>query len=81
MVDLCLLHIPGAIREMSHRFGYRCVVLRDCTIAYEFEDTADEDRMTAAAIRLVETGLGYSADSSDLRQALRSGPTPLPCIR
>ena len=65
MADLCLVSLPGAIREMSSKFGYRCVVLRDCTTAYEFADTCEGGYMTLAAIRLIETGLGYSATSQD----------------
>jgi nicotinamidase-related amidase len=65
MADLCLINIPGGIREMSGKFGYRCVVLRDCTTAYEFEDTHEGRWMTRAAVRLIETGLGYSTTSDD----------------
>ncbi len=65
MADLCLVNVPGAIREMSSKFGYRCVVLRDCTTAYEFADTREHGCMARAAIRLIETGLGYSAVSDD----------------
>ena len=39
MADLCLLNIPGAIREMANVFKYRCAVLRDATTAYEYADT------------------------------------------
>jgi len=69
MADLCLVNVPGAIREMSGKFGYRCVVLRDCTTAYEFEDTYEGGWMTRVAIRLIETDLGYSALSGDFIQA------------
>ncbi len=65
MADLCLMNIPGAIREMASKFGYRCVVLRECTTAYEFADTYEGGWMTRAAIRLIESGLGYSASSTD----------------
>ena len=65
MADLCLVNIPGAIREMAGKFGYRCIVLRDCTTAYEFADTVEGGWMTLAAVRLVETGMGYSATSDD----------------
>ena len=58
MADLCLVNTPGAIREMAGKFAYRCVVLRDCTTAYEFADTHEGGYMTRAAIRLVETSLG-----------------------
>jgi nicotinamidase-related amidase len=65
MADLCLVNISGAIREMSGKFGYRCIVLRDCTTAYEFADTYEGKWMTRAAIRLIETDMGYSALSRD----------------
>jgi len=70
MADLCLMNVPGAIREMSSRFGYRCVVLRDGTTAYEYPDTSDDRSMTRAAIRLVETDLGYSSTCGALIEAL-----------
>jgi len=69
MADLCLVNIPGAIREMSHKFKYRCVVLRDCTTAYEFAETVDGSWMTFAAVRLIESGMGYSAMSDDFISA------------
>jgi nicotinamidase-related amidase len=69
MADLCLVNIPGAIREMSHKFKYRCVVLRNCTTAYEFAETVDGSWMTFAAIRLIESGMGYSAISDDFISA------------
>ncbi|MHC4207337.1 MAG: isochorismatase family protein, partial [Planctomycetota bacterium] len=71
MADLCLVNIPGAIREMSHKFKYRCVVLRDCTTAYEFAETVDGSWMTFAAIRLIESSMGYSAISDDFISACR----------
>ena len=70
MADLCLVNISGAFREMSNRFGYRCAVLRDCTTAYEYEDTWERREMTRAAIRQVETDGGYSAASEDMIAAL-----------
>jgi nicotinamidase-related amidase len=65
MADLCLLNIPGALREMASRFDYRCVALRDATIAYEFDDTVAEQAMTRAALRLIETDLGYTMSSRE----------------
>jgi hypothetical protein len=56
---------------MSHKFKYRCVVLRDCTTAYEFAETADGNWMTFAAIRLIESGMGYSAISDDFISAFQ----------
>ena len=72
MADICLMNSSGAIREMSARFGYRCVVLRDCTVAYEFADSHKDGWMTRAAIRLIETGPGYSASSEDFIAACRA---------
>lgn len=65
MADICLTNSSGAVREMSGKFGYRCVVLRDCTTAYEYEDTYERMEMTRAAIRMIESGMGYSASSED----------------
>ena len=65
MADLCVVNVPGAIREMANRFKYRCVVLRDCTTAYEFQDTYEGRWMNLAAVRLIETDLGDSAASVD----------------
>ena len=72
MADLCLVNIPGAIREMSSRFRYSCVALRECTTAYEFADTYEGGWMTHAAIRLIESGLGFSASSRDFIRACGS---------
>ena len=69
MADLCLVNIPGAIREMAYKFKYRCVVLRDCTVAYEFSETIDGDWMTFAAIRLIESGMGYSSSAAEFIEA------------
>jgi len=63
MADICLMNSSGAIREMADKFGYRCVVLRDCTVAYEFPDTYEGQWMTRAAIRLIESGSGYSVSA------------------
>ena len=65
MADLCLLNIPGALREMATKFHYTCIALRDCTTAYEFPETYDRKSMTHAALRLIESDLGYSSSSDD----------------
>jgi hypothetical protein len=39
VADLCLVNIPGAMREMFSKFGYHCIALRNCTTAYEFAGT------------------------------------------
>jgi nicotinamidase-related amidase len=63
--DLCLVHISGAIKEMTFKFQYRCIVLRDCTTAHEYPETEDGNWMTFAAIRMIETEMGYSATAQD----------------
>jgi nicotinamidase-related amidase len=65
MADICLLDVSGALREMANKFRYHCVALRDCTTAYEYEETHNEGWMTFAAIRRVEQDMGYSALSGD----------------
>jgi hypothetical protein len=74
--DLCLVNVPGAIREMSRMFRYRCIALRDCTVAHEFEDTYEGNWMSRAAIRLIELDLGYSATSLDFVAACEGAPSP-----
>ena len=74
MADICLINSSGAIREMSSRFRYNCVVLRECTTAYEYEDTRAGGWMTLSAIRRIETELGYSASAADLIQAAKAAP-------
>ena len=74
MADLCLMNVPGAIREMFTKFGYNCITLRDCTTAYEFADTHEGRWMTLAAIRMLETDLGFTATSGDfISAALKVG--------
>jgi len=70
MADLCLVNIAGGIREMANKFQYRCIALRDCTTAYEYADTVDEQIMNRAVMRHIETDLGYTADGADLIEAL-----------
>lgn len=72
MADLCLVNVPGAVREMASRFKYRCIVLRDCTTAYEFSETHEGKWMTFAAIRMIESGLGFSATSDDFIGACKA---------
>lgn len=65
MADICLLDVPGALREMANKFRYRCVALRDCTTAYEYEETYENNWMTYAVIRRIEQDMGYTASSAD----------------
>lgn len=58
--NLCILDSPAAMREMQ-RYGYRCLLLRDCTLAVEFPDTIAERLHTRVAIRAVEKWVGATA--------------------
>jgi nicotinamidase-related amidase len=68
--NLCILDSPAAMKAMRDR-GYRCVLLREATLACEFPDTLETLALTRAAIRYVEAWVGYSASAGDLMQALR----------
>lgn len=87
MADVCLVGVSGAIREMKERYGYRVIALRDCTTAFEFEDTLkDGDRaadgwMTHAALRRIELEYGYSADSTAVRRACERAVETAPARR
>ena len=70
--DLCLMLIPAALKEMSMRYDYRTIVLRDCTTTIEYPDTVDELLRTKLAIRLVESRMGYSTTSEAFITACRA---------
>lgn len=72
MADICLMEVSGALKEMADKFRYTCVALRDCTTAYEFEETYDQMWMTFAAIRRVEQEYGFSATAEDVVEACRA---------
>ena len=72
MADICLINSSGAIREMANRYRYNCVVLRECTVAYEYPETVEGRWMTFAAIRLMETEFGCSASADDFIAAAKA---------
>jgi nicotinamidase-related amidase len=63
--DLCLMDVPGAMKEMALRFNYRCILLRDCTTTVEQPDTVGDLLRTRLAVRQAEYTVGYSATSGD----------------
>jgi len=71
MADICLINSSGAMREMAGKYRYSCVVLRECTTAYEYADTCEGRWMTRSAIRRIETELGYSASARDFIAAAK----------
>lgn len=67
--NLCILDSPAAMKAMSSR-GYRCVLLREATLALEFAETVEQRINTAVAIRYVESWVGYSASALDYISAM-----------
>lgn len=59
--DICLLNT--AVSAMYR--NYRVIVLRDCTLAAEFEDTLADRQMTWFGIRYVEAMVGFTATSDE----------------
>jgi nicotinamidase-related amidase len=66
--NLCILDSPAAMRAMAGR-GYRCVLLRDATLAVEFPDTIDDRTNTRVALRYIEAWVGYTASTADFVRA------------
>ena len=65
--NLCILDSPCAMKAMSG-LGYRCVLLREGTMAIEFPDQPPTQH-TESAIRYVESWVGYSASAEDFLRA------------
>ncbi|NLH98997.1 MAG: cysteine hydrolase [Chthonomonadales bacterium] len=62
--NLCILDSPASMKPMAGR-GYRCVLLRDATMAVEFPETLADRVHTQTAIRYVECWVGYTASVRD----------------
>ncbi|MEC9380267.1 MAG: cysteine hydrolase family protein [Candidatus Latescibacterota bacterium] len=63
--NMCVLHRDYGMRAMAAR-GYDVVLVRDATSAIEMADTLDNLEITAASVRDVEVGVGYSVLTGDL---------------
>ncbi len=59
--DICLLN---TVINAMYR-NYRVILLRDCTLAAEFEDTLADLRMTWYGIRYVEAMVGFTVTSEE----------------
>jgi nicotinamidase-related amidase len=68
--NLCILDSPAAMKAMRDR-GYRCVILREATLAVEFPDTLEARVHTRASLQYIEAWVGYSASAFELLPALR----------
>lgn len=62
--NLCVIEKPYGIRKM-HELGYKIILIRDCTAAVEYPDTADDECATRSAIRRIEYLYGRSTLSKD----------------
>ena len=62
--NLCILDSPAVMKEMQ-RYGYRCLLLRDCTLAVEFPDTLEDLTHTRVAIRAIEKWVGATVALAD----------------
>jgi nicotinamidase-related amidase len=69
--NLCILESPAAMKAMA-ALGYRCVILREGTLAVEFPETLAERRETKSSIRYIESWVGYSASTEDLANAVEA---------
>lgn len=62
--NLCILDSPAAMKEMA-AFGYRCLLIRECTLAVEFKDTVAERLNTKVASRYIEAWVGSTIGLDD----------------
>jgi nicotinamidase-related amidase len=66
--NLCILDAPGGMRQMAP-LGYRCIILREATLAVEFPDTLEQRLQTQASLRHIEGWVGYTAGCRDFQRA------------
>jgi len=69
--NLCILDAPGGMRLMAP-LGYRCIILREATLAVEFPDTLEQRHQTEASLRFIEGWVGYTASNRDFLRAAGS---------
>jgi ureidoacrylate peracid hydrolase len=70
--DICLLNT--VIGALDH--NYNVVVLRDCVLGAEFEDTVDDLSVTRFAVRYYEAMVGFTSTSADFIRAARASGSP-----
>jgi nicotinamidase-related amidase len=66
--NLCILDAPGGMRLMAP-LGYRCILLREATLAVEFPETLEQRLQTQASLRHIEAWVGYTASNRDFLRA------------
>lgn len=67
--NLCIVSSPAAMAPMNG-LGYRCVLLREGTMAVEFPDQP-QNLHTDASLRYIESWVGYTASVSDFLAGLK----------
>jgi nicotinamidase-related amidase len=67
-----LLYSAGGIHEMMAHYGYRPILLRECTLAEECPDTLPQRLMTRVGYRFIEQQCGYTARAEDFLAACRA---------
>ena len=68
--NLCILDSPAATKAMAE-LGYKCVILREATLAVEFPDTIEERLNTRVALRYIEAWVGYTASVKDFVESTK----------
>ncbi len=69
--NLCILDSPASMKPMAGR-GYRCILLREATLAVEFPETIEQRVCTQVALRYIESWVGYTASTADFAAATAS---------
>jgi nicotinamidase-related amidase len=67
----CIQFKEYGMRDQA-RQGYNCILLRDCTNATESADTLDGELLLRAAIREIESAVGWTAAGKDFIEACRN---------
>lgn len=66
--NLCIMDAPGGMRQMAP-LGYRCIILREATLAVEFPETLAQRTHTEVSLRFIEAWVGYTASNQDFLKA------------
>lgn len=71
-LNMCMLWKPGAIFDMSTEYGrgYFTILLRDCTVAAENDQSLAELRQTQTFVEWIEMVMGYTSTSGEFAAAL-----------
>jgi nicotinamidase-related amidase len=68
--NMCIQFKEYGMRDQAKR-GYNCILLRDCTNAFESADTLGDELLLRAAVREIEFAVGWTATGKDFIKACR----------